>query len=188
MKKGSILIFPTDTVYGMGALLNDFIAYNKIYDIKKRDKTKQLPLLVSSISDIENIAVYKKDDIKIMNSFWPGPLTIIFKSYKDFIEKTGFETIAIRIPNHIRTLKILKKYGPIWTTSVNDSGEKEMNDFYKIKKKYKNIAYKIYKQKYINNNILPSTVIDTTTNEIKILREGIIKKEDIINLLKGDTK
>lgn len=184
MKEGSILIFPTDTVYGMGARLEDKKAYDRIYEIKKRDREKMLPILISSINDIKKIATFESRDFKIMECFWPGPLTVILETSDSFFKKTGFKTIALRMPNHIKALKILKKYGPIWTTSVNDSGEKELNDFYKIKEKYKKIAYKIYKDKFTEKDNYPSTVVDLTTDDIKILRDGIIKKEDIINLLK----
>ena len=176
MKNGSILIFPTDTVYGMGARLEDKKAYDKIYEIKKRDKEKMLPILISSTNDIKKIAVPNNRDIKIMECFWPGPLTVILKTNDSFFKKTSFKTIALRMPNHIKALKILKKYGPIWTTSLND--------FYKIKEKYKKVAYKIYKDKFTEKDNYPSTVVDLTTDDIKILRDGIIKKEDIINLLK----
>ena len=97
---GDVVIFPTDTVYGIGAKIDDTIALEKIYEIKRRPKDKRLAVLCANISDIEKIAVLNDTAKKLIENFMPGALTIILKSKKEFISEYIFETVAVRIPNH----------------------------------------------------------------------------------------
>src|SRR5690554_424993 len=104
-----LIIFPTDTVYGIGACLYDKENINKIYEIKGRDFNKQIPVLCSTIEQIGTFAVVNDNLRKLAKAFWPGALTIVLESNNDYYNFSGEKTIAVRIPNHKETLKLLEK-------------------------------------------------------------------------------
>ena len=79
LNNNDVIIFPTDTVYGIGAKITDTLALEKIYEIKKRPKDKRLAVLCSSLEDIESIAYLNDDAIKLINHYMPGALTVIKK-------------------------------------------------------------------------------------------------------------
>ncbi len=111
IKKGGVVVFPTDTVYGIGCDPYNKDAINKIYKIKGREKTKQLPVLAYSKKEIKKIAYLDENSEKISDKFWPGPLTLILKVKDKKIEESlGLEgKIAVRIPNHPCMLALLKE-------------------------------------------------------------------------------
>lgn len=175
--RGKIIAFPTDTVYGVGALIDDLESIEKIYDLKKRDSQKPLAILAGKVEDI--LPYIKKPSPKtlaIMHQHWPGALTIIFRKSELANDKLtrGLGTIGFRIPNEEDVLTFLKRVGPVATTSVNLSGESPLNDPVSIDNAFGNkIDYIYYKN--CNSSNVSSTVIDCSTDEIKILRMGEIK-------------
>ena len=169
--KGKIICFPTDTVYGVGAIYNDLEAIHKIYEMKKRDEEKPLAILTPS-KDIEKYIIINNDEaFKLMKDGWPGALTLIFKksgliSYE--ITK-GKDTVAFRMPNSKIALAILNKFGPLATTSVNLSGETPLNDLEKIEEYFKDyIDYLVIDKEEVIGK--PSKIIDVSTNYIKVIR------------------
>lgn len=168
-----VIIFPTDTVYGIGTKIFDIDGINKIYEIKKRPKDKPLACLCASLEQIKSIAEISKDAEKLINEFLPGPLTLILKSKDEVKNKIGYETIGVRIPNYKLALDILKENGPMLTTSVNDSGASPINEYEEIVKKYKDDVDKIYESNE-KSSALASTVVLMTDDNLKILREGEI--------------
>lgn len=182
--KTNILIFPTDTVYGIGAKVNDQNSINKIYEIKGRNFNKPLVLLSNDFESFREYVMIDKRLVTLAKSFWPGALTLIVKTSESYRVKTGHETLGIRIPNHKLALKILKENGPMKVTSVNDSNDTPLNDYVTIKNKYGHYGFKIYK-KSLDNMGVASTVLDLT-GDLKILREGLIKLEEIKSVLKGE--
>lgn len=181
---GRVIIFPTDTVYGIGTQIFDLEGIKRIYKIKNRPLNKPLACLCSNINQIEDIAILNDDAKKLIKAFLPGALTLILESQNIVKEKIGYNTIGVRIPNSKIALDILDKNGPMLTTSVNDSGEAPMNSYIEIKNKYDKLVDEIYDN--YNNPILeiPSTVVSLINNNLIILREGTIKKEEIERILK----
>lgn len=175
----NIYIFPTDTVYGIGASIYDIKSIKRIFEIKNREKEKPLPVLCSNLKQINQIAYLDELSIKVINELMPGELTLILKS--KIHNELYQDTIAVRIPNNDLALKILNKYGPLATTSVNISHEKELNDYNIIKERYHNLVTKIYKSSYKSSS-RPSTIYNMTNFEI--VREGNIKLEDINRIIK----
>lgn len=180
MNENKIIIFPTDTVYGIGCRLSDKESLNKIYELKGREKAKAIPLMLPDLVSINQVAKFSNRDYMIMRKFWPGELTIVLNATDDFTRIYGFKTIAIRIPNHETTLNILKEYGPMWVTSANLSGEGATNDISLIKKIFSNTVDKIYEEANPQFSNVPSTIIDLTNQEqINVLRAGAITLNDI---------
>lgn len=169
-----VIIFPTDTVYGIGTPIYDLEGIDRIYDIKKRDRSKPLACLCSDLNQIKAIAYVNDLAIKLIDKYLPGPLTLILKS-KDIVrDSIGYETIGVRIPNHEIALSILRENGPMLTTSVNESGSAPINEYDEIVLKYSDLVDEIYMTNSESSNI-SSTVILCMDDTIKVLREGEIK-------------
>ena len=183
LENDGIIAFPTDTVYGLGCIYNSNIAINKIKKAKGRDEKKPLPMMVSDIALIEEVAYINDDAKKIINQFMPGALTIVLKKKEtidDYITN-GFDTIAIRIPNHKQTLSILKTINkPMLVTSANKSDTVSKFNSEDVIDDIGCYLDGIILGKSDNN--LASTIVDLT-NGLNILREGIISKEDIKRVL-----
>ena len=182
LNKGDVIIFPTDTVYGIGAKITDIEALEKIYEIKKRPSNKRLAVLCDSVSEIEKIAYLNDDAVKLISEFMPGALTIILKSKEEVRNDFIFETVAVRIPNHELALQILKANGAMATTSVNISGFKPMNDYVEIVRKFSNQVSCIYPNVMIPSKV-SSTIVDLSGDDCILVREGNIKFNEILKVL-----
>lgn len=185
MKKGDVIIFPTDTVYGLGCRLYDEKALKKIFEIKHRDPERHIPVLVENIVSINPIATYDYKTLQVMTAFWPGPLTIILNTKKEFEEITGEKTIAIRIPDHYLAIELINQFGPLRTTSVNISGEEPLNTLEDVKAAFGDQVSHVYGEFTADYIGVPSTIIDVTGDEIKVVREGAITLEEIKEVYKG---
>lgn len=175
--RGKVICFPTDTVYGVGVLVNDVEAAKRIYAMKNRSETKPLAYLASSIDDIlPYIDKLPKKVNELVTTYWPGALTIIFNKNKQqhFLINPDIPTIGFRIPRSNVALKILDKFGVMATTSINLSGETPLNDYETIKKYFgEQIDYLIEEDDEPKSNV-SSTVIDATKEELVVLRQGDI--------------
>ena len=183
MKNGNLMVIPTDTVYGLAAKLYDQEALEKIFVVKGREQSKQIPILISSFDQIKDIALYSEHAKLAMEAFWPGAITFVLKTTPIHEEKTGEKTIAIRMPNHPLALDIINKNGPLRATSLNKSGEPPLTRIEDIKKVFGQHVETIYEQTLKQSDV-SSTVVDFQSDDFKILREGDIKKSDIDNLFK----
>ena len=129
LKKGGVAIFPTDTVYGIGALPNKE-SLRRLYKMKKRDFSKKIIALIDNPDKLKVLTSETEENIdsikKVIEEYWPGELTIIFKANEMFTEKfdDGLKTVGIRIPRNKTAIEIIKNTGGIvLTTSANISGE-----------------------------------------------------------------
>ena len=178
-----VIIFPTDTVYGIGTPIFDVEGIDRIYKIKHRPLDKPLACLCANLEQIEKIAYVTDDAKKLINKFLPGALTLILNAKEEVIEKIGYKTIGVRIPNSKIALDILLENGPMLTTSVNESGLVPENEYEDVLRDFGKYVDKVYDTDHKSSSI-PSTVVLINGNSIKILREGEIKEEDIKALLK----
>lgn len=173
-----VIIFPTDTVYGIGTPIFDIEGIKRIYEIKHRNKNKPLACLCADLNQIEEIAVVDEQAKALIHKFLPGALTLILKSKEAVVQKIGYETIAVRIPKHEVALKILKENGPMLTTSVNESGSVPINEYEDIKKIYEDKVDAIYETHTPSSNI-SSTIVCCLNGKLEITRQGEIKLEDL---------
>ncbi len=180
IKKGGVVVFPTDTVYGIGCDPYNHEAVNRIYQIKGRGKIKQLPVLAYSKKDIEKIAFFDEKSEKIADKFWPGPITLILKVKDKKIEVSlGLEgRIAVRVPNHPCTLDLLKKCRLLVGTSANFSGQPSFDDSKEISSKFSGYDILLDGGKIADS--CESTIVHVVSNELKIVREGKIKSESLV--------
>lgn len=182
-KEGHVIGFPTETVYGIGALFSKEDAINKIYLLKKRDKDKPFILHLAKPSDVENFAEDIPEDFYLLAKyFMPGPLTVILKKKKTLNKKFLLDTIAVRVPAHGLTLKILDLLKePIVGTSANISFKKNSLSAEEVKDIFFGKISSIIDGGRCSLGI-PSTIV-SLTDAPKILREGFVQKEQIENVL-----
>ena len=172
-----LIIFPTDTVYGLACNSFSEKAIRKLYLTKNRSFTNPINVLTDKVSKISLVADHINNIEKsLINKYFPGNLTIILNK-KDGISDlltANKKTIGVRIPNNEIALKILAAYDkPLATTSANLSGKKngtELNDFLRDFKDKVDIIIASGKTKDI-----PSTIVQVTNNKIDILRQGSLK-------------
>lgn len=179
LKNDGLAVIPTDTVYGLVGDATNEDVINKIFDLKQREKEKPLLILVSSLDMlnhyVENIS---KIELKIINHFWPGPLTIIFANKKNLSDTltSGKKEIAIRMPNNKDLLNLINKLNkPIIATSANIAHKKTITSIDLLEDSIKNNIDYIYDGGYLEN--IPSTIIKVSDNKVEIIREGIIAQE-----------
>ena len=182
INQGGIVIFPTDTVYGIGCNPYNKKSVKKIYSIKSRDISKPFPVLAYSKEIVEKIAIFDKFSKKIVERFWPGTLTIILKLTDENLKKSLNLTdkIAIRVPNHKCTLELLKKCNFLVGTSANISGQ---SSFRNPDECFRNIRdYDIFIDGGIIASKAESTIIEIENEEIKIIRKGSLSQKEIFGV------
>ena len=179
IENGGIAIFPTDTVYGLGCNPYNSSAVEKIYEIKSREKIKSLPVLAYSLEIVKEITRVDSFTEKIIERYWPGPLTLILKLTDQKLKKSLKldDKIAVRIPDSECALKLLKKCNLLVGTSANISGNKSFMDPDECVKNIKN--YDIFLNGGTITSKGESTIVEIENEEIKIIREGALKKEEI---------
>ena len=180
IENGGVIIFPTDTVYGIGCNPYDANAVKKIYEIKSREKIKSLPVLASSIQIVKQISIIDEFTEKIIKKYWPGPLTLILKLKDKNLKKSLNleDKIAVRIPNSVCTLKLLNKCNLLVGTSANISGDSSFTNPQECMKNVKN--YDVFVDGGTITSKGESTIIEIENEKIHIIREGALKKEDIV--------
>ncbi len=126
IKKNGIVIYPTETVYGIGANIFSNIALEKVFAIKKRDKDKPVSVAVSDFEMMENLVYIGEKERRFIEIFLPGPVTVVMKK-KEYVPSmltSGSDLLGIRYPAHETTIRLIQLAGvPITSTSANISGE-----------------------------------------------------------------
>lgn len=182
LSQGKTVIFPTETVYGLGANALDEDAVKKIYEAKGRPSDNPLIVHICEKDEISALATDINDKAKkLMDVFWPGPLTMIFKKKEIVPQRTsgGLDTVAIRMPSHPIAREIIRQSGvPIAAPSANISGRPSPT-------KGQHVCDEMNGR--VNGIIvggdcdfgLESTVIDMTSEKPMILRPGSVTKEQM---------
>lgn len=186
LKKNGIIVYPTETFYGLGANCLSSEAVKKIYALKKRDPTKPLPVMISNRSMLNSVVAEIPPTAKpFLRLYWPGPLTLIFPANPllptELLGAT--KSIGVRLPAHAGLRDLVKKAGfPITATSANISGEEELSD---PKKVFEVFAGKVdcIVDGGETKGGRPSTVVDLTPTKPQILREGAIPASELQEIL-----
>lgn len=182
IRNGGIVIFPTETVYGIGTNGFNEESIRKIYEIKKRNFSKPISLLVSNMEMVEMVAEDISDlEYALMEKFWPGPFTIILKKKKIVpdILTANSDTVGVRMPNGIVAKKLIEYAGvPVATPSANISGKPSGTSINDIIEDFKGkVDYII--DTGLSELGIPSTIVKVVGNVPNILRGGTISKEQV---------
>lgn len=188
IKKGGVVAFPTETVYGLGANALDENAVKKIFEAKGRPQDNPLIVHISNEEQLSKYVINIPDIAKeLMNKFWPGPLTIIFEKNELIPEVTsaGLSTIGIRMPNNKVALELIEKSGvPVAAPSANISGRPSPTDIERcIEDLNGRVDYILGAEK--SDVGLESTIVDITCNPPCILRPGGVTLEMLREINEG---
>ncbi len=165
LQRGGVIIYPTETCYGLGADATNTQAVRKVYEIKKRPLDMPLSVIVSSLDMIKEYAIIDRETEELVNKYMPGPLTLVVKN-KSFpsIVCGGGNTIGFRIPDHVVALELVRGFGkPITATSANIHGEPNPYEPPQLPVDFVINYGKLPKRQ-------PSTIYDTIHR--KVLRKG----------------
>jgi L-threonylcarbamoyladenylate synthase len=195
LKNGGVVAFPTETVYGLGALATDEQAVQKIFEAKGRPSDNPLIVHIGNKELVHNYATAISTDAeKLMNAFWPGPLTLVFHKIPGVIAPNvtpGFETVGIRMPDHPVALELLRTLGePLAAPSANRSGKPSPTEAAHVHKDLEGLIPLILDGGQTGVGV-ESTVLDMTTTPPTILRPGGTTQEmieSIIGPVNSETK
>lgn len=184
LKNGGLVVFPTDTVYGLAALPSKEEYIERLYVVKGRDSMRAIAILISSPDELGEISVLpNKTAFKLAKRFWPGPMTLIVQRHPNLPKSMSPDsTIGVRVPDHELALKLLKMIGPLGVTSANISGRENTNTAQEVMDQLNGRVHLVIDGGRSPGGV-PSTVVDCTTKEPKILRAGPIHIEQIKRVL-----
>ena len=181
LKNGGAVVLPTETVYGIFAKALDKKAVDHVYQLKRRPRDKALNLNVASLDDILNFSKNQPPYLqKLVDSFLPGPLTIILEANDKvpYWVNSDLTTVGFRMPNHPVTLELIREFGPLIGPSANISGCESGVNFKRILENFDREVLGIEDDTFLTGQ--DSTILDLSSDKVKILRQGSISREDIL--------
>ena len=180
LRHGGLVAFPTDTVYGVGALAFDGKAVESIYTAKMRPIEKAIPVLIADAADMEKVGMdIPEIAYQLAARFWPGPLTCIIPKQPTLPESvSATDTVGVCVPDHEVARALLRAAGPMAVTSANISGQSSPSTAQEVLTQLGGRIDLIIDGGTTPGGI-PSTLVDCTGIELKILREGPISLEEI---------
>lgn len=183
LKNDGVISVPTDTVFGICGSIKSKKAQEKLKSIKERPASKPFPIMCADIEQIKSVAMVDNKSEKIIKEFMPGPITIVLRKNEKIPQyiNNGKETIAIRMATSNELKELIKSLGcPIFMTSANKSGEEVCKTLEDIEKNCPDLDGMLEGEVSFGQ---ASTIVDCTSNEIKILRKGPISEDEIIKAL-----
>lgn len=184
IKEGGLVVYPTETCYGLGVNALDSTSVKKVFLVKKRSLTLPIPIIVDTIDRAEKYAFFNKQSKKIAEKFWPGPLTIAVRKKSIIPNILNPDRIAMRIPDHPVSLSLVKNASvPITATSANRSGDPSPYSVEAVQKSLGPIVDLI-----LDSGTLPlsppSTIVDFVMKPSpQITREGAISADSVLETL-----
>jgi L-threonylcarbamoyladenylate synthase len=183
LQKGGLVVYPTDTLYALGADVSMESAVREVFTVKQRPLDVPLPVAVADIGGMEKVAFVDERVKRLAERFLPGPLTFLLRK-KDVpdIVTSGLEKIAVRIPNHEIALELLETFGPLTVTSANIHGQETPSSIPDIKEAFPPAAIDVF----LDEGRLtgePSTIVDLTLGKPTIVREGKISEREILEVM-----
>ena len=188
LKNDGVISVPTDTFYGICARINSSKAYNNLVKVKNRPNNKSFPVLCKDLEQIKSIAILDDNALKLIKAFLPGPLTLVLKKRPEafsYINNAGTretDELAVRmIPSKFLNELIEKVGSPLFLTSANKSGDAVCKNLEEIEKECPTLDGMVIGDVSFGE---ASTIVDLTSDDIKIQRQGPIKEEQIMKVLK----
>ena len=182
LKRGGIAAYPTETFYGVGVKYHNFHALEKLYELKRRPKNRAMPLIIGDRKFLGLICLsLNMIEEKLIENFWPGPLTLLTSAREDLPEllTAGTGKIAVRIPGESFALALARSLDfPITATSANISGMPAAKNAENVIR-YFGHGLDIVIDGGETRGGLPSTIVDASAGLIKIVRPGLISEEEI---------
>ena len=178
---GGAVVLPTETVYGLFAQALNEEAVERVYELKRRPRDKALNLNVASLEEIYAFSKNQPTYLdQLYQAFLPGPLTIILQANDQVPTwiNSGMDTVGFRIPKHLVTLDLIRKYGPLIGPSANLSGKASGTSFQQIMMDFQEEISGVEDDASLTGQ--DSTILDLSGEKALILRQGAITREDIL--------
>lgn len=187
LENGGVIVTPTDTVYGMAADVANKGAVERIYKIKKRPRYKPLVVQISDFGQLKDLVSNVSENAEILiNRFWPGSLTLVFKKSKmvpDYVT-SGTPLVGIRLPNSGTVRTIIRHLGSqLVVTSTNISGNPSLTNFEQIIGAMYGKVDAIIKGKDNKASGIESTIISVVEKKPKVLRLGEVPQNELVGCL-----
>ncbi|MDQ3661828.1 MAG: L-threonylcarbamoyladenylate synthase [Actinomycetota bacterium] len=172
---GRLVVIPTDTVYGLAAACG---AAPVLFELKGRPQFKPLPVLASSVADLQQVAIFSAAALRITERMWPGPLTLVLEREPSFGADLGGDgaTVAVRVPAHGKALELLARSGPVAVTSANRTGEPPATTLAEARAEFGDEV-----RAYVEGGRCdgaPSSVV-SLIDELRLLREGSVSLAEV---------
>jgi L-threonylcarbamoyladenylate synthase len=184
---GGVFVYPTETQYALGTIATNIKAVRRIFEIKRRPPEKQLPVIVGSLEQARRFFVFSKMDMLLAYRFWPGAFSLILKTKsKRIASALGSDRVAVRVSSNRLAREIALLAGaPIVSTSANISGSEPCRTIRGIKKQFAGSLHQpdVYISGRLSKNKLPSTIVQTHDGSIKIVREGRVTINEILDAI-----
>ncbi len=180
VKHRGLIVYPTDTLYGLGADPFSEAAVNRVYEAKHRE-AKPMPLLVSSRDYVGRIAYVTDEARKLIQLFWPGPLTLVLskKAVLPDLVTANLPKVGVRMPNHEVALRIIEACGGFLIgTSANISGQSPPRTIEEVLRQLNGSVDLVVDAEPLPIGV-PSTVIDLTSDKPLLIREGAVRLEEL---------
>ena len=183
LEKDGVIIFPTDTVYGIGCNPYSTKAIQRIYQIKKRDEAKPFPILGYSKDELNKIVFFDEKSSRLIDKFWPGKLTLVLKLKDQKLKETMSlsDKVAVRVPNNKCVLSLLKECKLLIGTSANTSGTSSLIDSKDCNQELSNYDILIDYGRIQSDG--ESTIIEINNGELNVIRIGSISEEEILDAI-----
>lgn len=184
-RRGDLIVFPTDTVYGVGTRPDDPEATAKVFEAKRRPRDLELPVLVATVSEARAVAAFDERAERLAAALWPGPLTLVLPRGAD---ASGWDlggdpaTVGVRAPHHPVALALLADTGPLAVTSANLSGRPPAETCDELQALFgDDVAVYLCQEGSLAG--VASTVVDLAHGPAMILREGSLVRERLVECL-----
>jgi L-threonylcarbamoyladenylate synthase len=184
LRSGRLVAFPTDTVYGVGALAFDGAAVESIYTAKDRPVEKAIPVLIGDPDDLVKVSLEVPEiATKLAARFWPGPLTLVVSKHPDLPEVvSSTSTVGVRVPDHPVARALLRAAGPMAVTSANLSGQPSPVTAQEVFAQLGGRIALILDGGKTPGGV-PSTVVDCAGAQPQVLRIGPISRDELLSVL-----
>lgn len=180
-RAGAPIVFPTDTVYGIGTRPDDPVATARLFEAKARPRDLELPVLVPSVESARAIAAFDERADALAVAFWAGPLTMVLpraEASRDWDLGGDPATIGVRMPHHPLTLALLSRTGPLAVTSANRSGQPTPRSCDELRGVFGDLVA-FYLCADAPPGKVASSVVDLSGGEPKMLRTGAVTEGDL---------
>ncbi|MGH2751724.1 MAG: L-threonylcarbamoyladenylate synthase [Actinomycetota bacterium] len=180
LRRGLLVVMPTDTVYGVGALPRAHGGVASLFEVKGRPESKPIPVLAASDEDLLEVVVFDRRAHALAELFWPGPLTLVLPRRLDWPYDLGGDaaTIAVRVPRDELARSLLERTGPLAVTSANRSAQRPASTVAEARR-----ALGEHVAVYLDGGVCsgsPSSVV-SLVDELRMLREGAVSLAEIQN-------
>lgn len=184
LRAGGLIAFPTDTVYGLAARIDDPAGINKLYEAKARSASKAIAVLIAEVEQLGQLTPGLTPSARLLaERFWPGALTLVVPKHHGLpANLSPLPTVGVRMPDHAFARALMRAAGPLATSSANISGDTNTLTAQQVLEQLEGRLELVLDGGAVPGGV-PSTVVDCTQDPPKILRQGALTEETLLAAL-----